>query len=552
MVNNSSFENDRLLRLFERELDAFHQSFPIMRRTSQAALYAVMAAYDSMLLPLREISAQIDERAIGSRQAMRAIVQSINPALRWITAGNKLSHPKSSTEVDLIDEGGSLLNHARDYLILSAFHVMYSRGLMSVECDEAKKLVRFIRKQSHFPDGFVSAVVAQRAQRQEQFNRPQLISAFNRWLPRVTYQLRDGRIVFKRMTEFAGSEIVEVAKLFAMPETLELADDTDLIGFTMGDFRRFWTALHSWSIAATELYLGLVGNGVAQERCMPTQILTWPEFSTAMSFLAELGPQVISEITHRLTYDTTDQKRDAFLQPLVVSSGWISWCPLLIKQSRPERNMLKLMSRSPTLCNAASTIIGGREGQMLKEIGLRLAKRSGYDYKLNTLIRGGGQSAELDLLAYNRKAPTEILLVEAKAVLAVDDVAEIQAATEQLWKAKRQLERSISILNIMPLERKQSLFPFVDWGRIETYRPLMITPDSSPLGEFTHDAVSVVTLEVFRTQFSNRDLKTPTAIWEACRSKEWLKPFNLDGEDFYSRMKVGSVTYEIPGKEQRL
>ena len=72
---------------------------------------------------------------------------------------------------------------------------------------------------------------------------------------------------------------------------------------------------------------------------------------------------------------------------------------------------------------------------MLNELGVLLAKRGGYDYKLNCTFGYEGQSSEVDLLGYNRMVPAEVLVVEAKAVLAVDDVAEVQAATEQFVTA---------------------------------------------------------------------------------------------------------------------
>lgn len=523
-----------------------------MLRPPKAALYAVMAAYDSMLLPLIDVSTQIDESAIGSKQAMRAIVQCINPALLWVTSYAPDVPPEPAANVDLIDDGGNFLTHARDYFQLSAFHVMYSRGLMLAECDKEKKLVRFVRPTaSAFPDGFASGLVAQRAGRRDEGRKEQVTLAFNRWLSHATYRLEKGRIHFERPDEFVSKEVTQAAELFAMRETLELSDEIDLVGFTMGEFRRFWLALHSWSIAATELYLRLVYNGVAQERCMPTQIVPAREFSEAMVSLTGLPSQVVDVVTNRLTYDTSDPKRDVFLQPLLCRSESVSWCPLYIKQSRPERNMLKLMSRSRTLSNASATIIGGREGQMLGELGLLLAKRAGYDYKLNCGLRYGGQSTELDLLAYNREAPAEVLIVEAKAVLAVDDVAEVQAATEQFKKAQAQLERASKILNSMPMDRKRFLFPFVDWDQVKIYRPLVITPDSSPLAEFAPDVVAVITLELVRTQFRSRDFRSPTAICEACKRKEWLKPFGLDGEDFYSSIRIGSVTYEFPARGER-
>lgn len=438
-MENSAEENDRLLRLFEQQLDSYHMSLPLMRRPRATALYAVMAAYDSMLLPLRDVTSQIDDRAIGSRQAMRTIVESINPALFWITCAGESLTPEPAAHVDLIDDGGNFLTHARDYFQVSAFHIMYSRGLMSVECNAEKKTVRFIRPKTHaFPDGFASAVVAQRSNRRPE-RREEIVIAFNKWLASVSYRLHKGHIVLLKPMELARKEVDAVARLFAMPEMLELPDETNLIGFTMGDFRRFWVGLHSWSIAASELYLALISNGVAQERCMPTQIVPCSVFFESMIHLTGLTAQVIDNITNRLTYDTADVKRDVFLQPILRGPESVSWCPLWIKQSRPERNALKLMSRSPTLANSAATIIGGREQHMLKELGLLLAKRGGYDFKLNSRLRGKGQASELDLLAYNRRVPSEVLLVEAKAILAVDDVAEVQAATEQFRKAKLQL-----------------------------------------------------------------------------------------------------------------
>lgn len=98
----------------------------------------------------------------------------------------------------------------------------------------------------------------------------------------------------------------------------------------------------------------------------------------------------------------------------------------------------------------------------------------------------------------------------------------------------------------MPEIQKRLRFPFVAWKQVRTYRQLIVTPDSSPLAEFNHDLAAVITLELLRTKFKNKDFKSPTAIWEACRRKEWLELFNLGGEDFYSSLTVGSVTYEFP------
>jgi hypothetical protein len=209
MSDDGINESDRLLRQFERELDCFHKSLPIMKRSPESALYGVMAAYDSMLITLVAVSQQMDKHAIGSLQAMRTIVQSINPALFWLTSEGTYPTPLPAQDVQLIDDGGNFLTHARDYFQLSAFHAIYSRGSMSVECNKEERLVKFIRPKGHqFPDGYASAITAERANRRKDHTRDQIISALNRWLANVTYRLKDGRIYFDLPTEFASGELI--------------------------------------------------------------------------------------------------------------------------------------------------------------------------------------------------------------------------------------------------------------------------------------------------------------------------------------------------------
>jgi hypothetical protein len=185
---------------------------------------------------------------------------------------------------------------------------------------------------------------------------------------------------------------------------------------------------------------------------------------------------------------------------------------------------------------------------MLNHVGLLLAKKGKFDFKLNRPLRHGNQKAELDLLAYNRKVPSELLLIEAKAVLAVDDVGEVVTATKEFKKAQDQLRRAEALLRAMPAPQKRDIYPFVDWGRVDTFRLLVVTPDSNAQAEFDHSEVPLITLELMRTQLRYRDYKSPTAVWEACKRKAWMEPLTLTGADFYKEIRIGSVKYEIPLK----
>ena len=104
------------------------------------------------------------------------------------------------------------------------------------------------------------------------------------------------------------------------------------------------------------------------------------------------------------------------------------------------------MSRTKSLQDHAATLIGSREGHMLRELGGLLSRRGKTAYKLTTSIAIGENKGEVDFLAYNQKFPDELLIVEGKAVLGVNEVNEVDAATKEMQGGQQQLTNVKSIL----------------------------------------------------------------------------------------------------------
>jgi len=82
---------------------------------------------------------------------------------------------------------------------------------------------------------------------------------------------------------------------------------------------------------------------------------------------------------------------------------------------------------------------------MLREFGLLLAEKGQYSYGLRKNISAGDEHAELDLLAWKKKAPNEVLLVEAKALLTPDDAGETVTARAEILRAQGQLLRAAQV-----------------------------------------------------------------------------------------------------------
>ena len=416
--------NDYLLRKFEREvLDVHHRSFPLYGRPKNIALYALLAAFDSNLVvhaTLNEIGAN---REVGTMQFTKAMHEAINPALRWVLEGEGPVDPTPVSEGAIVEEAGRFLVHATFYSIVAAFHILYSRKLASVQVDEATRTVRFIMPS--FPSGNKPwHGLAERAMNERKIStsrmakRNRLLEEFDEYIRKLSYRLEDGRIQLHDVRELLVPAVSSLTKYATHRELLAIMPDTDLGGFTLVHLRQFWRALLMWSGVCSRLFLLLVTEGRAQEECIPTQVLTRAEFLDNMKILSGLDAQIIQAIVERLSYRTERNiKSDIFLQPLLCGNNSISWSPAVVELSKIERNMLKLLSRDPSMQDLAATMIGSREKTMLREIGAILARKGGYDFKLNKTLQYMDRKGELDLLAYNRQYPDQILLIEGKTVL---------------------------------------------------------------------------------------------------------------------------------------
>jgi hypothetical protein len=158
------------------------------------------------------------------------------------------------------------------------------------------------------------------------------------------------------------------------PKTID--DNAELGGFTMGDLAQYWRAMMHWSAHCLGIFIHLAMSGKDQEICLPTQVIPRGQFLAALETLSAVPAAKVNLITERLTFDYRNKAPCIFQQPLLVAGGHIAWSPNLIIRSRFDRNMLRLMARTPQLKDLADNLIGGRERPMLNSFG-HLLQRSG-------------------------------------------------------------------------------------------------------------------------------------------------------------------------------
>ena len=483
---------DALLRRFEKEtLDIYHRSLPIWKRPSGQSLYATLAAFDARTPPF---FGEATSEAARHRDAVRFkdVEEGLSYAVRWLHDGSPFLAVEPTDDGEVLAEADGFLDHATDYNALADHHVRYSRKLIDIDVDPDTRTVRF-RARPDLPfDLSLLGMIENVEDSQRRVNRAsranRAVAAEAIMLIRgIGHHLERGRLVIDDIAALNRDEVISYILPLLSEAELTIPTGSDLGGFTMGEFRTFWNALVRWSFACFFLALDSARQGRGAS-FVPTQVVSQEVFKNKIGLLSGLTPQTVESIVDRLRYDGSLAKPDVFLTPLFCAGGYVAWSPTVIIKSKSERNLLKQMARSKVLKKIADNLIGERERSLSNGFG-QLLSRHGYAYKLMTELTHDDEDGELDLLAYHPGAPEEILLVEAKAVLAADEIGEGEAATFELIRAQGQLRRAADILNRMSFQQKSRLFKFVRWECVRTFYGLVLTPDTHPNERYDHSQI---------------------------------------------------------------
>lgn len=540
----------KLLRRYECEvLDVYHESLPLWNRPKDIAVSALLIAYDSMQM-LTGMSTAGRRPFLSTWQFVKCLDDALSQSLRWICRGDPATDLTPPSDSVAVTEAVKFIEHAVDYINLADMHMMYGRGLVDITVDSRKHIIRFeipeTLDRNKVWHGFAETVLNQLSCVQpEEIDR--VMSKSAPLIGRIEGHIDNGHIVLGEIPETIAEELLELFSVYQPREAVPLPGESDLEGFSMREYRKFWRALNLWGMCLCLKEAAYILQGYPPGSCVPTQIVDHGLFTGKLARLTKLDPDTISKILSRMTYGNGVTRLDALIQPLICGSQKVAWSPHLAMKYRYERNLLKLMSRISSLTDIAATLIGSREIPLLQGIKEVLAPR-GYVCKLNRILSYDDRRAEVDMLAYNhRRAPRELLLIESKAVLGADEVNEIADVTRQMIRGQRQLCRASIILNKMPSEKKSESYSFVDWDLVRDYFLIVVTPESHPTQLYIQSKIPSMTLESLRLHIRRHEIDRPSRLWEACKNKNWLAAKEDKAKKrVFTDIIVGDITYQVP------
>jgi hypothetical protein len=204
---------------------------------------------------------------------------------------------------------------------------------------------------------------------------------------------------------------------------------------------------------------------------------------------------------------------------------------------------MKLMARTPSQKGLADQIIGSREQALLATLRKWLEVK-GWSVHVNKDLPGI-ERGEIDLIGWNWCYPSEILIVEAKALLHADDSNEVRSATKEMKRAQEQIDRIVKLLTQMPAEVRKARFPFVDWSKVTLWYGIVVTPEGEPGLDFDHSKFPACSFTTLRHRLSSDDRRSPSSLWRAMVQREWQAEIR-SGHFVYEPMELAGVTIEEP------
>jgi hypothetical protein len=542
---------EEVLRQFEASvLDTHHKTLPLWTIDRSTATYGVLAQFDSFAIMGLLFPPAFEH--VGLAQTVKGLEEALSQAIRWLHPGDPAFDLTSTDDRSIIGLAGDYAAFAKTYVDIADMHKMYGRKQLTIAVDEQQRRVRFLR----LPDKPRAAASVGMVEGTHQLSRLPLVRnpaamenlfrEIRRSLDVAACNYIAGRVILQDMTVANSAVIRELLEGTFPREPLQLPGDTDLSGFTADELTAYYEALKRWSFCTTFLFIfSVLERGKQQWECLPTPVIERRSFLQSMLILSGLPMAKVGAITSRLTYDDRTAVPEVFQQPLFCGPACVAWSAQAVLSSKYHRNMLKLMSRTPALRELSATLIGSREQAMLRELGALLSSKGGCGYKLNTDVEHGGERGEIDLLAYNLKFPDELLLVEGKASLGVDEINEVDAATLDMQKGQKQLGNVEMILEGMSEEEKRHLFKFVNWPFVKQVFGLVVSADAEPNGKFDHSHYPGISLQTMKARLRDNHFASPRKIWAACKERKWLA-WLVHYDESYVPVVVGDVTYELP------
>jgi hypothetical protein len=448
-------ESDIIRNVEATILDQKHKQFMLMHRPNDIAiphLLKVLGHIDRTL-----ISELNDESFLRQRAFMQTVLSAAGHCLRWLsTSSSNIVLLRNASWKKLDEEALDLLGWGISYSQLAADHVAWSRGLLTGKADQRNKIISF-----EPPDNLDSSFLASQSIAEEtlaesffkEFPYESLRGGFQVWLR----QFKLTSVMDSNMwhVEQDGRAYEAASSWTEMVVWPELLNETDLEGYTLGDFRRLYTSLFlvaqycAWAEDAIDSTQGPENEGGSIVfNDSESRIVHW------LSEISGVEQSSVHNILCDLIFDTNDFHSSLANQPFVRSkSRQIFLLARLLPLLEPSRMISGALLKGKKK-KVYERVVNTLEQSNLDMIESYIKNLGLAVFREKKIFANSNFEVEPDFLLLDKERK-ELLIIEYKHTLTSIGPSEVVSKVKTLEEGKggiKQVQKYLAIL-------KQNTFP---------------------------------------------------------------------------------------------
>lgn len=519
------------VREIENIIDHVHENHPAFGQTRKQLIYELLSAFED-LCSLNVLG------SILNPIALRKIVDqmdALNMALQW-TQQMSLSNSAESIRIDISEDRYkqcvSLLNdYAYPYSVICSGYISFSRKRLTASVDG--NIVTFNVAENQ--NNSVWSDILREASNSSldvflgNMNPIKLVKA-NAMLQRKV-EIKEDMLYYELSDEviepFRETAILHWETSKALPESWKF----DL--FSLEEYKQFWISLATLCYIHFFACLKIVDPHIRMKN--GTIIQNKESIVNYIMSMSGLEREKIEIIISYITFDPQKRNVDIMYQPIVeIEDDLLIIAPMLIMGSRPERNLLAVVSSKSD--REYSKEVNDLEDLMVDD--LEAVIDVGDNVQIVKHKNLGGRLPDVDFAILDQ-ITNSALVCELKWFAAADSAKEVYAKEDEITHGCQQIE---SIMAYAMEDKKRffkQVFNIEDGEDIDLFCCVVAKHNIRTQNKY----VPVIDLKRLIELFSDKSLNS---VFHVIRNHEYEMVLPEDASISYQEIEYGEYTFRIP------
>lgn len=515
------------IREIESIIDVEHKNHPLFQAGKEQTVYDLLTSFED-ICGLILIGGTLNPTAL---RKITDQMDALNTALLWtnqLCSANPEPIKTDLTELRYAQCCDLLNNYAYPYSVICSGYISYSRHRFSAEIDGNVIIFNPCKDQneSMWSDIIRANSEVNLTDLESGFESYKFLDALNELRRQVT--IDNGYICYS-LSERIISAFKEIA-LQQWNATKTLPENWTFDTFGLNEYKDFWVTLAALCYIHFCSWLTISNPSIRLRNC--TIIQSEDELINYIEANSGLTSKKVQTIIRYITYDATKRNVDIMYQPIVkLTEGILIIAPLLFMGSRPERNLLSVVSTKHD--DAYSREVNELEEQMVTELESYVS--SPYTAKHKHLR---ADLPDIDFAVFD-SATNSSLICEMKWFAAADSTKEVLAKEDEITHGCEQAE---SILTYAMSDRKRFIKQVFNVDITDAVDLFCCVVAKHNI-RTQHKYVPVIDLKRMEELLENYSLNT---VFHMVRNHEYEMPFPKGATIAHQTIRYAGFEFRVP------